>query len=54
MNVKISDYTVSLTLGKRTGRDGSACASGISASMIDKADRDSMHSCLVYYGIRRE
>ena len=43
LNAEITDYEVSLTFGKGSNTAG---PDGISATMIDKADRDLMHSCL--------
>ena len=43
MNTEISDYEVSLTFGKGSNTAGH---DGISATMIDKADRELMHCCL--------
>jgi len=43
MDAEISDHEVSLTFEKRTDTAG---PDGISASLIEKADRDLMHCCL--------
>jgi len=43
MNAYISDQEVKLTFGKGSDTPG---PDGISAKLLDKADRDRMHTCL--------